>query len=36
MAFGFFVQTRREWQDWNLLTAARANRILQWENIQPV
>jgi hypothetical protein len=36
MAFGFFVQTRREWQDWNLLTAARASRILQWENIQPV
>jgi hypothetical protein len=36
VAMAFFVHSRTEWDQWELHTAARANRILRFEDLQPV
>lgn len=34
VGFAFFVQSRPEWNNWNLLTAARQNRVVDFEKIK--
>lgn len=36
VAFAFFVHTRPEWEQWELRTAARASRVLRFEDLQPI
>jgi hypothetical protein len=36
VALAFFVHTRPEWEQWDLLTAARGSRVLRFENLQPI
>ena len=34
VAFAFFVQSRPDWDNWELLTAARQSRVIEFENIK--
>ena len=36
VAFAFFVQSRPDWESWELLTASRQSRVVEFETIKPL